>query len=189
MTVRPIVTIAEDPRQVLTSDTRLVRGESRTLDLQQLILDLTETMMAHPIAIGLSANQIGVPLAVSVISLERSKQSTLALVNPEILSESGKKDVKYESCMSIPGRRGLVLRRRKLAVAYYSDNLERTLASLEGFVARAWMHEIDHLCGKLFTNHLSGDLESSNAFFYDPPRSVAYSQDQIQALTDNLSGV
>ena len=78
----------------------------------------------------------------------------MIIVNPEILSESGKKDIKKESCLSVPRVRGPVERRDKIQVKYQDRYGEFYTSEFSGFQARVIMHEIDHLNGILFVDRL-----------------------------------
>lgn len=117
-----------------------------------LIRDLLDTMSAQKLCIGLAANQIGEDLAVAVISFPGLDEEPLVLINPRVISATGKKDRKRESCMSVWGRTGEVERRTKVLVGYQDENLEPHEREFEGFVARIVEHEIDHLEGVLYTD-------------------------------------
>ena len=141
-------------------------------ELQAVVDDLLDTMFAHPVAIGLAAPQIGVPLKVAVINLERdAPENSLILVNPKILTTSGKKDVKRESCMSLPHVAGAVERRSKVSVQFQTVAGKKTHRQAEGFLARAIQHEVDHLEGKLYTEAMEpgSPLESVDFFDYPQP--------------------
>jgi len=125
-------------------------------DILQTIEDLKDTLFAHDIAVGLAAPQIGVRRSVAVVNLDkRSKEDTLVLINPVITRESGGKDKKKESCMSLNGFRADVLRRLKMTVEY--DNYEgaRQTLEAEGFLARVIAHEVDHLNGLLYVDRMA----------------------------------
>lgn len=126
-------------------------GES----LQKIIDDLIETMKHHKIAIGLSAPQVGIQIKVSVINLNKNKtEPTLIIVNPRILSTSGKKDKKKESCMSVPHFRGEVERKHKISILYQDRFGKPQHLEAEGFLARVISHEIDHVEGTLYIDKM-----------------------------------
>jgi peptide deformylase len=121
-------------------------------DLRRLIDDMFETMHAAK-GIGLAAPQVGRLERVTVIDVEGGKQP-LALVNPEIVHEEGA--IKgEEGCLSIPDVFGDVERAARVVVR--ALDREGTLFEVEGneLLARCLQHEIDHLHGKLFIDHLS----------------------------------
>lgn len=138
-------------------------GES----FQKIVDDLIETMKHHKIAIGLSAPQVGIPLKVSVINLNENKmEPTLIIVNPKIISMSGKKDKKKESCMSLPHFRGEVERKHKISISYQNRFGMLQHFEAEGFFARVVGHEIDHLEGTLYIDKMESlsDLEPVDFF-------------------------
>jgi peptide deformylase len=81
------------------------------------------------------------------------------VVNPVIISESGKKEKKKESCLSIPNHRGIVERRHKLHLSFQNRFGELQEMDVEGFLARVFFHEIDHLDGILFVDRMDKDSE------------------------------
>lgn len=98
--------------------------------LCELVADLQDTMWAYPFCVGLAAPQIGVNLRVAVINPTReSRDDDLVLVNPTVLSMAGKKDRKYESCMSVWGYQGTVERRSKVGRASIRHDRRRSRGS------------------------------------------------------------
>ncbi len=124
-------------------------------ELQKLVEDMFESMYAAH-GVGLAAPQIGVckRLAVVDISFKEDPDAKLVLVNPEIIHTEGRQ-TQNEGCLSIPEFREPVTRPRKVTIRAQdvSGNLfERTGEEL---LARAFLHETDHLNGKLYIHHLS----------------------------------
>ncbi|GHV53840.1 peptide deformylase [Synergistales bacterium] len=118
--------------------------------LRRLVFDMWETMYISK-GVGLAAPQIGVPLRVIVIDWEGSKR---LLVNPELLESSGEiRD--EEGCLSFPGIFEDVTRPERIRVAYQDENGERTEEAVEGFFARVFLHEMDHLDAKLLIDRVS----------------------------------
>ena len=124
-------------------------------ELQQLVDDMFETMYAAK-GVGLAAPQVGVSRRISVIdvSVGEDPEQKIAIINPEVLFKEGKQ-VGEEGCLSIPGFREPVARSNKVIVR--AQNLQGESVELNGeeLLARAFLHEIDHLNGILFLNHLS----------------------------------
>src|SRR5690554_374453 len=118
----------------------ILRSSSRKIDVfdsefQKIVNRLIFTLEQNSLAIGLAAPQINIPIRLAVVTLNKRKDETLVLVNPEINSETGKKDKKKKSCMSLPHYRGEVTRRRKIQVAYQNRfGVPQTLDA-EGFFA------------------------------------------------------
>ena len=125
-------------------------------ELRRLAEDMVETMHAAP-GVGLAAPQVGVErrLAVVDVSVGKDASALRFLVNPEIVEERGS-EVESEGCLSIPGITEKV--RRPLAVRVRAQDLDGEDLELEAeaFEARAVCHEIDHLKGVLFIDHLRG---------------------------------
>lgn len=130
--------------------------EFNTGELRQLIDDMFETMYAAK-GVGLAAPQVGVSKRISVIdvSVGEDPEQKIVIINPEVLSKEGKQ-VGEEGCLSIPGFREPVARANKVMVRSQTVSGEPVEWNGEELLARAFLHEIDHLDGILFLNHLSG---------------------------------
>lgn len=124
-------------------------------ELEQLANDMFETMYASR-GVGLAAPQVGLSRRLTVIDCSAGEDPTqrLVLVNPEILDKDGVQ-VGEEGCLSIPGFREDVTRAKRAKVR--AQNLQGETFEVEGedMLARALQHEIDHLEGILFLQHLS----------------------------------
>ena len=119
-------------------------------ELRQFIADLFETMETAK-GVGLAANQVGVARRVAVVGIE---QERLALVNPVILSAEGRAR-EEEGCLSVPEVYGEVERPERIVVEALGPDGEPYRREASGLLARAIQHEIDHLDGILFFDHLS----------------------------------
>jgi peptide deformylase len=124
-------------------------------ELNGLIADMFETMYAAK-GVGLAAPQIGLGKRISVIdiSVGEDESQKLVLINPEITLSEGKQTGE-EGCLSIPGFREPVTRANKVTVKAQNAKGDVVELSGEELLARAFQHEIDHLNGILFINHLS----------------------------------
>ncbi len=121
----------------------------------ELIDDMFETMYDAK-GVGLAAPQVGVSRRVIVLDVapvEENKES-LVLVNPEIVEKEGLQEGE-EGCLSVPEFRALVKRASRVVVVATGRDGESLRIEEEGFMARALQHEIDHLDGILFVDHLS----------------------------------
>ena len=124
-------------------------------DLEKLIEDMFESMYeAH--GVGLAAPQIGIGRRIAVIDVtfKEDPNAKLVLINPEIIHTEGK-HTQSEGCLSIPGFREPVSRAKKAVVRARDVKGESFEITGEDLLARAFLHEIDHLNGILFINHLS----------------------------------
>ncbi len=151
MTIRPILVIPDDKLRQKTE-----RIEVFDADLQTLIEDMFETMYAAP-GIGLAAPQIGVMkrLAVVDVSKRDDEQVPMALINPEITWESDELSVYEEGCLSIPDYYEEVERPAKIRVRFTARDGKEQEIDAEGVLATCIQHEIDHLDGVLFIDHIS----------------------------------
>lgn len=118
-----------------------------------LLGDMLETMYAAP-GIGLAATQVNVQKRVIVIDITEEKNSPLCLINPEILSLSGKEEMD-EGCLSVPGIFEKVSRAEKVTIKALGRDGNEFEMEADGLLAVCIQHEIDHLEGKLFVDYLS----------------------------------
>jgi peptide deformylase len=148
-----ILPILRYPHQALLAECEPVRDI--TPDIERLVQDMIETMHAAP-GVGLAANQVGVRLKVAVVDLTagESKGEILVLINPRVLENAGRY-VEDEGCLSLPGFTERVVRPDRCVIE--AMDLNGKVLKLEGvgLMARAFNHEIDHLDGHLFIEHLS----------------------------------
>jgi peptide deformylase len=125
-------------------------------DLRRLLDDMLETMYEAP-GIGLSANQVGILQRVVVLDVARAneKPSPLKLINPEILWCSDELSTYNEGCLSLPDHYADVVRPAEIRCRYLDEHGHRQELSAGGLLATCVQHEIDHLDGVLFVDHLS----------------------------------
>jgi len=145
-----VLALCQAPDPVLRRKTRRVR----TIDasLRQLIRDMIETMH-HAQGVGLAANQVGVPLRLAVIGMP-DEEEIRVLINPEVVRRVGEREVE-EGCLSIPGYRGTLRRSVKIRVkALDQEGKEFRVSAENDLLAQALEHEIDHLNGTLYIDHL-----------------------------------
>ena len=151
MTVRPILT-APDPRlQAVSMDVETVDG-----DIRSLIADMTDSMYAAE-GIGLAAIQIGVAKRILVIDLDQKEgnKNPRAFINPKITWASEDMAVFEEGCLSVPEIWDDVERPARIKAEYLDiDGKPQTLEA-DGLLATCLQHEMDHLNGVLFIDHLS----------------------------------
>jgi peptide deformylase len=143
------IRVLGDP--ILRKDTEPVAAV--TDDLRQLVDDMFETMRAAQ-GIGLAAPQVGRTERVAVVDVAESGVGPLVLINPEILSREGTEKGE-EGCLSIPDIFGDVERSVGVVVRALDRNGAAIEVAATGLLARCMQHEIDHLHGKLFIDHLS----------------------------------
>ena len=125
-----------------------------TDELRALIPDMFETMYAAE-GVGLAAPQIGLGVRLIVVDPHDEVTAPFALFNPEVVAAGAETDKIEEGCLSIPGIRELVERPTTCVVDALDTEGRPVHVEAEGFLARILQHEIDHLNGVLFLDHLS----------------------------------
>ncbi|MFT3727427.1 MAG: peptide deformylase [Terricaulis sp.] len=152
MALRPIL-VAPDP--VLKQKSALVEGPVTDAH-RKLMDDMLETMYAAP-GIGLAAIQIGEPLRIIVMDLAREdeKPAPRYFVNPEILWTSEETQPYEEGCLSVPEIFDEVERPARVKLRYMDYHGKQIEEDAEGLFAVCIQHEMDHLEGVLFLDHLS----------------------------------
>ncbi len=129
--------------------------EDYTSETDSLIQDMIETMYCAS-GIGLAAPQVAEPMRIIVIdtSWKEDGNPLLVLINPEIIEGSGYTDSE-EGCLSVPQYLATVKRTANILVRGYDRNMKPIEIQCDGLLARVVQHEIDHLNGILFFDHLS----------------------------------
>ena len=148
MAVLPIVKYP-DPRL----KQRALPVEAVNDEIRRLVDDMAETMYAAP-GIGLAAIQVDVAKQVIVVDVSERRDSLVVLVNPEIVEATGISDIE-EGCLSVPGIYELVERAERVKVRAYDQNGNAFTLEAQGLLAVCIQHEMDHLKGKVFVEHLS----------------------------------
>ncbi|MBO6056009.1 MAG: peptide deformylase, partial [Alphaproteobacteria bacterium] len=104
---------------------------------------------------GLAAPQVGVLKKLVVIDIREEPATLYKMINPKIVWASEEMIDSKEGCLSLPGLRDTVSRHEKVRVEYFDENFEKQTIEGEEFLACCLQHEIDHLSGKLYIDHLS----------------------------------
>ena len=145
-------------------------------NMKQYTDDMVETMHAHH-GVGLAANQVGGLQKVAVIQLPEWNEA-LVLINPEIIRREGERELE-EGCLSIPGYRGLVKRSKRVRARALDLNGKVIRIRADGLLAQALEHEIDHLNGILYIDHLvSKDSFWKIQYEADPPEPEPETEDE-----------
>ncbi len=146
------IIIAPDPRLLEVSKPVTVINN----EVKNLLEDMLETMYKSN-GIGLAAPQVGVlkRLVVMDCSDQNTKKKPIKFVNPEILNLSSEKSEFEEGCLSLPTQYSKVERPSNIEVKYEDENGKKIKKNFSGIEATCLQHEIDHLDGKLFVDHIS----------------------------------
>jgi peptide deformylase len=156
MAIRPIVEVPDPRLRQISSPV-----EEVTDDVRALVADMFETMYDAP-GIGLAAIQVGVPKRILVIDLQEPKEEggepvkdPRVFINPEILTTSDE-DVPYtEGCLSVPDQYAEVDRPDAIRARWLDLDGKQQEQEIDGLLAVCLQHEMDHLNGVLFIDHLS----------------------------------
>lgn len=122
--------------------------------IRELVSDMAQTMYEAP-GIGLAATQIDVHLRVIVMDLSEKRDRLQVFINPEIVNTGGELSVHEEGCLSVPGIFENVERPGAITVRALNERGEAFSMEAEGLLAVCLQHEIDHLNGRVFVQHLS----------------------------------
>ena len=148
-------------RQILTEPNQTLREKSLPIetideDIKTLMDDMLETMYAAP-GIGLAAIQVGVPKRVIVLDIDQKEgeKNPIFFINPEIVEKSETNSTYEEGCLSVPGQFAEIDRPAKCHIKYLDCNGQKQEIKAEGMLATCIQHEMDHLEGILFIDHLS----------------------------------
>jgi peptide deformylase len=124
-----------------------------TPDIQKLVADLAETMYAAP-GVGLAATQVAVHKRVIVIDISETRDDLRVFINPEIVAAEGEAECE-EGCLSVPGYYDKVTRAAKVKMRALDERGAALELEADGLLAVCIQHEMDHLIGKVFVDHLS----------------------------------
>ena len=151
MTIKPLIILPDPILRQVSQPIETVDGE-----VKKLADDMLETMYDAP-GIGLAAIQIGIARRMLVIDLskEGEDKQPLVFINPEIVSSSDDRSVYEEGCLSIPDYYAEVERPAKVTVKYLDREGKEQSVEADGLLATCLQHEIDHLNGVLFIDHIS----------------------------------
>ena len=149
----PVRRITKHGERVLKTPCPPVDFARLQSELPGLLQDLWATMAAAR-GVGLAAPQIGLSLRLAVVDVRpEGKSRRFVLINPEILARDGEQN-EEEGCLSIPGVYAPLPRAARVRVRALDEQGRQWEASVEGLLARAFQHEIDHLDGKLYVDRL-----------------------------------
>lgn len=145
-------------RQVREQPDAILRKKAKkvpTIDgsIQRLIDDMVETMQKEK-GVGLAAPQVGVSLQIAV--LQMPEEEPFAIINPKIVKRSGEREV-AEGCLSVPGYQGDIKRSVSVTVKGLNRQGKAMRIKATGLRAQALEHEIDHLNGILYIDHIESD--------------------------------
>lgn len=151
MTIKPLIILPDPILRQVSSPIETVDGA-----VAKLADDMLETMYDAP-GIGLAAIQIGVPRRMLVLDVSREgeEKTPLVFINPEVVASSEARSVYEEGCLSIPDYYAEVERPATITVKHLDRKGRQQVTEADGLLATCLQHEIDHLNGVLFIDHIS----------------------------------
>ncbi len=155
----PDINLREKSRRiaVITSEVREVIDQMKATTLDW------EASRKHEVGVALAAIQIDQPLRIIVVRNDFEKkedQRFNVFINPEITKLEGDIQQDYEGCLSVSEVYGKVPRYSKVRLRALNENGQQVRVKAEGFLARVLQHEVDHLNGKLFVDHIKNDYDA-----------------------------
>ncbi len=151
MAVRNIRIIGDD---ILNKKSKHV--DNMTDKIRTLINDMLETMY-NAAGVGLAAPQVGILKRIVVIDVTEEGNNPIILINPEVIDEQGEQ-TGNEGCLSVPGKIGMVTRPEYVKIRALDMDMKPVEYEGNGLLARAFIHEIEHLDGKLYVDKVEGGL-------------------------------
>ncbi len=148
---------------------------------ETLIKDMLDTMY-DAYGVGLAAPQVGILKRIVVIDVSPEGDDPLILINPEVVETSGEQ-VGFEGCLSVPGKTGTVKRPNYVKVKAFDENMEEIIVEGEELLARALVHEIDHLNGELYVDKVIGELQ-----FVEEDTEISEAELEAEAKTFKVTG-
>ncbi|MDD5113453.1 MAG: peptide deformylase [Methylobacter sp.] len=171
--------IAQLGAKVLRQTANVV-ADIGSIDARQLIEDMLSTL-ASTQGVGLAAPQIGVSKQVIVVASRPTSRYPKApfmeptiMINPLFVNSSDAQEKGWEGCLSIPGIRALVPRYKYISVQYANEQGFHVELELNGFIARVFQHEYDHLIGKVFLDRVESNLDVFSEVEYLKLTEVAF---------------
>ena len=151
MALREIIILPDKRLRLVSEPVKKI-----TADIRKLVEDMFETMYDAP-GVGLAAIQVGAPKRVVTVDVAKKEEpkNPLVFINPEIVAVSDEKAIHEEGCLSIPEIYDDVERPAQVTVKYLDLDGQQHEVEADGLLATCLQHEIDHLNGVLFIDHLS----------------------------------
>lgn len=140
------------PNEILNKELSDVDLNNPGFDPKELKEQMVELMVSKR-GLGLSACQVGLDYKLFIIG--ESKESNMMFINPEVISVSEETEMDVEGCLSFPDMFVQLARPKSVEAKWYDENLEEQKGSFEGYTARCFLHEFDHLYGVVYKDKVS----------------------------------
>ena len=132
------------PNKILDTEMKDVDLENLEFDPKELKEQMVDIMLQHG-GIGLAANQVGLDAKVFVFG--DSKENSTICINPTILQYTEEKTEDIEGCLSFPNTYVKIKRPKEILAKWWDENLQECVVKIEGYSAKVYLHELDHLLG------------------------------------------
>lgn len=162
--MKPVITTPDPRLRAKSAKVREITDETRAIisDMVESSLDWEKN---HPyeLSAAMAAPQLGINQRIIIVRDDlddKENHHFTALINPEVIRTEGKIETDYEGCLSVPEIYGRVGRPRKAKIKALLEDGNEVRLKAEGFLARTLLHEIDHLDGILFIDHIRGQKDA-----------------------------
>jgi peptide deformylase len=154
--VWPVVAVDPEDLECAGSILRIRSTPVRQMDIdvERLVEKMLKVLYSVPHGRGLSAVQIGVPAQVFVVNIDRVPGKEIIMIDPEVVSTSGRLVRRSEGCMSLPNYKGDLKRRNAITVKGKNIRGQDYIVDARGYEANVIMHELDHLEGVLYWDRM-----------------------------------
>lgn len=144
------------PNSPLRQVSRPVRGTD--INIRAVVEELLRALYSVEHGRGISAVQIGIPVQIIVVNISRIPGNEIIMIDPTVISISGRFVTRSEGCMSLPDYKGNLARRNKIAIKGYDPDGSEFQVSTKGYEANVIQHEVDHLNGILYWDRMPDGL-------------------------------
>lgn len=159
MAIRKIRTLGDE---ILEKKAKEVKEVTEKVSI--LIDDMLDTMYDAQ-GVGLAAPQVGILKRIVVIDVSEGEEAEpIILINPVIVETSGEQEGP-EGCLSVPGKVGVVKRPDYVRVKAFDEEMNEVEYEGRGLLARAFIHEVEHLDGIVYVSHVEGELYDVNEYY------------------------
>lgn len=143
--------------RLVKNPNKILRAENKPLEFPlkketHELIDAMKYACRKFRGVGLAAPQVGKNFLLAIIDIQDDELPAFPIINPKIVSKSKLETVMEEGCLSLPGKYGNVKRPEKVTVEFYSPQGEKIKIDVEGFIAKVFQHEIDHLNGVIISD-------------------------------------
>jgi peptide deformylase len=150
-----IIRVNRDDLRCVNSLLRTIsRPASEQDDIMAIIDRMRYVLSRIEYGAGLSAIQIGIPLRIAIVNIKKTATSEIVLINPTVISLSGRPTYRTEGCLSLPHYKGPVKRKDKISIKTLNLHWQETVLDSRGYEAAVIQHELDHMDGLFYWDRM-----------------------------------